>query len=102
MKFIGGPDKRKRRNESNVAATPFRNTAEQQQRALLATPLAVYNKELSNRIISALESRDVITVGQLQQLSANVLREIDGIGDGAIARIRTLLANLGLSSGDVP
>lgn len=101
MKIVGGPNKRKRRSATKAAATAFRGTAEQQKRQLLATPLAVYTKELNNRIISALESRDIITVGQLHQLDVQVLREIDGIGDGAIVRILKLLTSLKLNAGDV-
>ena len=56
MKITGGPQKRKRRSSTKAAAAAFRGTAEQQKRQLLATPLAGYTQELSNRIISALES----------------------------------------------
>lgn len=100
MKITGGPSKRKRRSATKAAGMAFRGTAEQQKRQLLATPLAAYSQSLNNRIISALESRNIITVGHLHQLNVQVLREIDGIGDGAITRIRKLLTSLGLNAGD--
>jgi len=97
MEMHGGPAKRKRRKptapDSGGYLSPHEEEVERIERWQV-TSLAEVG--LPVRTINTLEDNDILTVGQLCQLTAIELQAMPNLGDVTIKKCREILAGLRL------
>lgn len=92
LKSIIGFQEEPETEEKSASAALARATSEKDP-----TKVKVADLELSARVAGALEGAGIKSAAGLARKSASSLKELDGIGDKAIAEIASALSALGLS-----
>ncbi len=82
---------------SVVEATEGKKATKDASSASDATKVKIADLGLSARIVSALEDAGIKSAAGLARKSATALKELDGIGDKAVAEISEALAGYGLT-----
>lgn len=97
MEIHGGPEKRKRRKpvspEPDGVVSEFEDELERRER-WQASSLAEVG--LPVRTINTLEENEVLTVGQLCELTVAELKAMPNLGEVTIAKCKEILAELQL------
>lgn len=86
----------------SVAKATSKSDLQSEEQARLAMPsdaakIKVADLGLSARVVSALEGAGIKSAAGLARKSASALKELEGIGEKAIAEISEALANVGLT-----